>query len=188
MIDVMKASFEEAYHRRYNSRVLQWAFEESEFVLAMTLPQGSVDLKVTFDQMLILNAFNVVSDLTFNQLEDQTKLPTSRLRTAVKQLCSDHAGPLLIVRNGSIDEDSASLSFNDNPSIPKTGLNLVPVTPLTIHTPVAAPVQDMTVLHRTKVDAAIVRIMKKDKFLHYSDLFAQLSAVLDFLPEVGNRE
>jgi hypothetical protein len=106
------------------------------------------------------------------------------LSTALTQLCSDHAGCLLVIQSGSIEDQSAFFHLNDAPSLTGPSVNLVPPTLLTIHAPIAAPIQDMTVTHRTKVDAAIVRIMKKHRIVRYSDLVAQLSTVLDFLPEV----
>ena len=180
----MKAQFEEVYYQRYSSRILQWVFEESRFTVSMTVPAGTVDLRVNFDQLMVLNAFDTISDLSFTQLVDQTKLPVSHLITAIQQLCSEEAGGLLQILAGSIEDQSASIHFNDTPSLSTSTVDLVPKVSLTIHTPMAAPIQDMTVIHRTKVDAAVVRIMKKRKVMSYSDLIAELSTVLDFLPEV----
>ena len=44
---------------------------------------------------------------------------------------------------------------------------------------------DLTVTQQLRVDAAIVMVMKKSKFLAFDDLTKQLLTVLDFVPDVG---
>ena len=49
-------------------------------------------------------------------------------------------------------------------------------------------VHDLTLTQQFRIDAAIVMVMKKSKFLAFEDLVKQLLTRLDFVPDVGGLE
>ena len=81
------------------------------------------------------------------------------------------------------------ISVNDDcPLSSGTTHSLVPRPSLQLreHTQKGKLGHDLTVMQQLRVDAAIVMVMKKSKFLAFEDLTKQLLTVLDFVPDVGD--
>ena len=141
-------------------------------------------LVVGFDQMIVLLAFDQCNALTMDQIVQRTLLSMERVVAAVAQLCDSGAGPVFCVE-GELSKGETVVRLNETPSFASSRVRLVPETLLAAPAPVAAPAQDMTQIQKTVVDAQIVRVMKRSKFMSYSDLVGALAKSLPFLPDVG---
>ena len=138
---------------------------------------------VGFDQMMVLLEFDKWNALSLGQIAQRTGLSLERAAAAVAQLCDSGAGPVLCVE-GVLPKEDAMVRLNETPSFASSRVRVVPETLLAAPAPVAAPSQDMTQIQKTVVDAEIVRVMKRSKFMSYSDLVAALAKALPFLPDV----
>lgn len=183
----LRDQFQEVYRAKYPSRVLTWRFGLSEYTVQYVSPRGDVELVVGFDQMLVLMAFDRCNALSVEQIMQNTQLSLERVVAAVAQLCDSGAGPVLVVE-GVLPRSDAVARLNETPAFASSRVRVVPETLLAAPAPVAAPAQDMTQVQKTVVDAEIVRVMKRSKFMSYSDLVAALAKALPFLPEVGMGE
>ena len=101
---------------------------------------------------------------------------------SARQLAQEASGPLLRLTPGATD-NATSVSLCETPRFASTRVRLIPTAHMTVHVQQAIPSQDMSAMHKTKVDAAIVRIIKTAKFMGFKDLVAKLNAFLDFIPE-----
>lgn len=136
---------------------------------------------MTFAQYLVLDCFQKVDQITVGDLQSITNLPLSSIKEAVLQLAK-----ATIVDISSSELNNASVvTLNPTPTLEEK-MNLVPPVSLTVHTRTVAAPQDMSAMHKTKIDAAIVRVMKKEKFVQFADLAGKLSSILDFVPDVGD--
>lgn len=131
---------------------------------------------------MILECFQKVDVMSIGDIQTVTNLPVALVKETVMQLVT--ATILQAQTEGELNNGSM-ISINLTPSLPEKRLNLVPVVQLSLHTHSVATTQDVTAMHRTKLDAAIVRVMKKEKFLKYTDLEGRLSSLLDFIPDVS---
>lgn len=118
--------------------------------------------------------------MTVGDLQTLTNLPLMTLKTALKELTT-----ATILQTPDELDNASMVVLNEQPSLPAGRMNLVPAVPLTIHMPATAAPQDMSAVHHTRIDAAIVRILKKKKFIEYAALAGELSTLLDFVPDVG---
>lgn len=131
---------------------------------------------------MILECFQKVDVMSIGDIQTVTNLPVALVKETVMQLVT--ATILQAQTEGELNNGSM-ISINPTPSLPEKRLNLVPAVQLSLHTHSVATTQDVTAMHRTKLDAAIVRVMKKEKFLKYTDLEGRLSSLLDFIPDVS---
>lgn len=183
-----KQRFEKVYFSKYNSRVIQFLYEESEYTLEYVFvwmwneEQRGVDLIVNYYQYMILECFQKVDTMSVGDIQTVTNIPVALVIEAVMQLVK--ATILQVQTEGELNNGSV-VSINPTPSLPEKKLNLIPIVQLSLHTHSVATTQDVTAMHRTKLDAAIVRVMKKEKFLKYTDLEGRLSSLLDFIPDVS---
>ena len=139
-------------------------------------------LTVNLPQYLLLHAFATVASFTAGDLQTLTNLPLSVVLETVRQLAQEASGPLLRLTPGATD-NATSVSLCETPRFASTRVRLIPTAHMTVHVQQAIPSQDMSAMHKTKVDAAIVRIIKTAKFMGFKDLVAKLNAFLDFIPE-----
>lgn len=131
---------------------------------------------------MILECFQKVDTMSVGDIQTVTNIPVALVIEAVMQLVK--ATILQVQTEGELNNGSV-VSINPTPSLPEKKLNLIPIVQLSLHTHSVATTQDVTAMHRTKLDAAIVRVMKKEKFLKYTDLEGRLSSLLDFIPDVS---
>ena len=117
--------------------------------------------------------------MTVGDLQTVTNLPLQTITTAVRQLA---AGGIFQIPEEL--DTSSSVTLIDEPSLPVV-VNLVPPVSFAVHTHTVTAPQDMSIVHRLKIDAAIVRILKKEKFVKYEDLAGKLATLIDYVPEVG---
>ena len=139
-------------------------------------------LTVNLPQYLLLHAFATVTSFTAGDLQTLTNLPLSVVLETARQLAQEASGPLLRLTPGATD-NATSVSLCETPRFASTRVRLIPTAHMTVHVQQAIPSQDMSAMHKTKVDAAIVRIIKTAKFMGFKDLVAKLNAFLDFIPE-----
>lgn len=179
----LKEEFAALYQKKYSSRLLQFLFEKSEYTLQYTLPdRRAVDLVVSLPQYLVLNAFSTVDAFTAGDLQTLTNLPLPVVLETARCLAMPENGPLLALTPGATD-NATTIALFESPSFDAPRVRLVPAPVLSVHTQAPMAAQDMSQMHKTKVDAAIVRIIKNAKFIGFSALLGKLNTVLDFLPE-----
>ena len=179
----LKEEFAALYQKKYSSRLLQFLFEKSEYTLQYTLPdRRAVDLVVSLPQYLVLNAFSTVDAFTAGDLQTLTNLPLSVVLETARCLAKPENGPLLALTPGATD-NATTIALFESPSFSAPRVRLVPAPVLSAHTQAPMAAQDMSQMHKTRVDAAIVRIIKNAKFIGFSALLGKLNTVLDFLPE-----
>ena len=116
--------------------------------------------------------------MTVGDLQTVTNMPIQTIKTAVKQLA---AGGIFQIPEEL--DDASVVTLIESPSLPAV-VDLIPPVSFTIHTHTTAAPQDMSIIHRLKIDAAIVRILKKEKFVKYEDLAGKLATIIDFVPDV----
>lgn len=131
---------------------------------------------------MILECFQKVDVMSIGDIQTVTNLPVALVKETVMQLVT---ATILQAQTEGEFNNGSMISINPTPSLPEKRLNLVPAVQLSLHTHSVATTQDVTAMHRTKLDAAIVRVMKKEKFLKYTDLEGRLSSLLDFIPDVS---
>ena len=99
----------------------------------------------------------------------------------MKQLAQEGNGPLLRLTPGATD-NAMTVSLCETPHFASTHVRLISTTHMAVHVQQVIASQDMSAMHKTKVDAAIVRIIKNAKFMGFKDLVAKLNAFLNFIP------
>ena len=167
----LKEEFAALYQKKYSSRLLQFLFEKSEYTLQYTLPdRRAVDLVVSLPQYLVLNAFSTVDAFTAGDLQTLTNLPLSVVLETARCLAKPENGPLLALTPGATD-NATTIALFESPSFSAPRVRLVPAPVLSAHTQAPMAAQDMSQMHKTRVDAAIVRIIKNAKFIGFSALW-----------------
>ena len=211
-LEALREQFEKLYHAKYSSRVLQFLFERSEYTVEYAVPASTAPIAATgrtpisatgmtaaatgmtatatrtvlltlnLPQYLILHAFSTVASFTAGDLQTLTNLPLAVVLETVRQLAQDTNGPLLRLTPGATD-NALTVSLCDTPHFASAHVRLIPAAHMSVHVQQTIPSQDMNAMHKTKVDAAIVRIIKNAKFMGFKDLVAKLNTFLDFIPE-----
>ena len=126
----------------------------------------------------MLNRFQGVDEVSFSNLQ-QTRLPLPVLQATLQQL-AQHS----LLRVPSVLEDSSIIQFNVDVTFADSVVNLVPETSLQLHATSSSNMTELVVVSDARIDAAIVRIMKKKKFMKADELAAEIAAFLSFVPDV----
>ena len=121
-----------------------------------------------------------MDEVAFSTLQ-QTHLPLPDLQTTLQQL-AQHS----LLRIPSELEDSSIIQLNVNVTFADSVVTLVPETSYQLHTTSSSNTTESIVVSDARIDAAIVRIMKKKKFMKAEELAAEISAFLSFVPDVRN--
>lgn len=121
--------------------------------------------------------------MTVGDLQSVTNLPLATLKAAIVQLASAKNGSILLVQDDELSNGSV-VQLNENPSLKNGLIDCVPPVVLTVKAPTVTTQQDMTIVHKTMIDAAIVRLLKKEKIMSFTQLVCKLATLLNFVPEV----
>ena len=131
--------------------------------------------------MIVLNEFNHGDSFTLAELESKTHLPEIILKSAIQQLSAVSSGPLLLT-----DSTFSTIRVNETPSWSGNRLNLVPPVVLEVQSSsVPAVLREDRSVQVIQVEAAIVKVMKKEKFVALEDLPKRILSYLKYSPEVG---
>ena len=131
-----------------------------------------------FPQYVLLNCFQVTDEISFGELQ-KTQLPLPVLQSALQQL-ADHS----ILRIPPTLDSTSVIQLNVDMVFNHSVMNLVPETSLQLHNTSVSTAGDMMIASDARIDAAIVRIMKKKKFMKAEELAAEISTFLSFVPDV----
>lgn len=134
--------------------------------------------------MIVLNEFNRGDSFSLAELQSQTHLPEIVLKTAIQQLTAVSSGPLLLA-----DSTFSTIRVNETPSWSGNRINLVPQVSLEVQTlPTSAVLHEDRAVQLLQVEAAIVKVMKKERFTTLEDLPKSILSYLQYKPEVGKEE
>ena len=134
--------------------------------------------------MIVLNEFNRGDSFSLAELQAQTHLPEIVLKTAIQQLTAVSSGPLLLA-----DSTFSTIRVNETPSWSGNRINLVPQVSLEVQTlPTSAVLHEDRAVQLLQVEAAIVKVMKKERFTTLEDLPKSILSYLQYKPEVGKEE
>ena len=121
--------------------------------------------------------------MTVGDLQTVTNLPLTTLKGTIIQLASAKNGSILVVKDDELSNASL-VQLNDNPALKSEVIDCVPPVLLTVKAPTVTVQQDMTAVHKTMIDAAIVRLLKKEKIMSFTQLVCKLASLVNFVPEV----
>ncbi|CAF1367631.1 unnamed protein product [Adineta ricciae] len=169
--------FTKFYLGKYNGRKLMLLHQHSYGELRMKISGKDYQLLVSTYQIMILLLFNEKPNWTVKQIQDQTKIE-SELLTGILSILSNKN--ILISENGF--DSTSVIRLTDNFTSDKFRVNLN--IPLKLNKEKKCNDLSRTIDEERpmKIQAALVRIMKKEKILKYSLLIEQIRT--QFQPEV----
>ncbi|KAJ7462758.1 Cullin family-domain-containing protein [Mycena galericulata] len=179
-------AFETFYMDKHNGRKLLWQPSVATVTMIGRFKAAKKELSVSLYQAAILLIFNRSAELSFPEIQDETKLENSLLRLTLQSLACGKKKVLLKVPPGRDVNDGDLFRFNDGFVDPhaKVHINSIQakVTPEESKQTQSAIDGERS----ASLDAAIVRIMKAKKEMKYEKLVnATVDAVKShFVPDV----
>ncbi|CAF1539242.1 unnamed protein product [Adineta ricciae] len=171
--------FTKFYLGKYNGRKLTLLHQHSHGELRMKISGQTYQLLVSTYQMMVLFLFNDKPNWTVEQIQDRTQIESKLLPDILSILSNKN---ILISENGF--DSTSVIRLTDNFTSDKFRVNLN--IPLELNKEKKSNDLSRTIdeERRMKIQAALVRIMKKEKILKYSLLIEQIRT--QFQPEVSS--
>jgi cullin-4 len=191
-LESQQRSFHRFYHARFSGRRLIWEPSLSSAELRVQFANGEKVLHVTLSQAVVLLLFNERDAWTLAELQQQTGIADSAELERILDSLSSSQCPVLIRERGAEAASSGPVTaparyrFNADLQTSRRRLRLLDIALLERQpeqvpsAPVASPDR------QHQIDAAIVRLLKKQKSLSHADLVQQLGAELCFGPSVSD--
>ncbi|KAI3882540.1 hypothetical protein MKX03_023320 [Papaver bracteatum] len=166
--------------------------------LTWQMNMGTADLKVTFGngkkhvlnvstyQMCILMLFNDADRLSYKEIEEATKLPTSDLKRCLQSLACVKGK--IVLRKEPMSKDIGvgdTFFFNDKFTCKSYKVKIGTVVTQKVSEPEKLEIQQRVEVDRKpQIEAAIVRIMKSRRVLDHNSIVAEVTKQLQsrFLP------
>lgn len=174
-LDSLKTAFDEYYLKLHNGRSLNWAYNF-----------GTIDIRIKFDKKIhelnmslycgiIVLLFEENDELTFQQIEQLTKIPKPDLIRSLQSVAVAPRTRILTKKPMSKDIKTDDVfTFNSAFSAPMTKVKV-----LTVANKVESDSERNKTIEKVdedrkfELDAAIVRIMKSRKTLRHNELIVE---------------
>lgn len=172
-------AFQEFYTSNHRGRKLLWKPSLGHCLLKSRFGENNKELQVSLFQCVVLLLFNETDKLSYAEIKELTNLDCHELkRTLLSLACGKHRVLLKNPKGVEIKEDD-EFCFNNafNEKLFRIKINQIQLK----ETPEEQRATEESVLldRQFQIDAAIVRIMKKEKILQHNILMSQLYKVLD---------
>ncbi|PCH33173.1 Cullin-domain-containing protein [Wolfiporia cocos MD-104 SS10] len=175
------------YKSRHSGHKLDWDHALGTVTLRARFKNGEKELSVSLYQALVLLLFNEGTEMTFTDLKTQTRMDDAELRRTLQSLALGKKRVLRKTPVGKDVNDGDVFSFHADFTDPRYAVHINSIQ--VKETPEESKRTQNSIEGDRKhaLDAAIVRVMKARKELHYEQLkAATIDAVKNhFVPEVS---
>ncbi|CAF4254872.1 unnamed protein product [Rotaria sp. Silwood2] len=163
------------YLSKHTGRKLQWQYTLDHCLLKGWLKEKAVkEFHVSLYQALVLLLFNQHNDLSYKDIQEQTKIQPAELQRTLQSLA---CGKIRLLNKKPISKDiNADDRFTLNTSFEHKLIRIKINQPEENSSTTERVVQD----RHYQVDAAIVRIMKTRKTLSHAQLISEVFSQLKF--------
>jgi len=178
------------YHRFYKSKHqnhrLDWDHALGTATLKARFRKGPKDLSVSLYQAIVLLLFNDEDELGFKTIKEQTRLDDMELRRTLQSLACGTKRVLKKNPVGREVNDDDVFSFNADFEDPRSRVHINSIQAKETAEESKRTQSNVEGDRKLSIDAAIVRIMKAKKELHFEQLKTQtIDAVKNhFVPDV----
>ncbi|KAI0727582.1 Cullin-4B [Fomitopsis betulina] len=175
------------YKSKHSGRKLDWDHALGSATLRARFKNGEKELSVSLYQGIILLFFNEATELTFRELKEQASMDDGELRRTLQSLALGKKRVLRKVPMGKEVNDDDVFHFNADFTDPRYQVH---INSIQVKETAEENKRTQTAIEGDRkhaLDAAIVRVMKARKELHYEQLkAATIEAVKNhFVPEVS---
>lgn len=184
-IDTTRRLFEKHYTDENKDRRIAFVFPISQVTLNYSKGETTYEFVVSFAQFLVLREFNSRNSISLTALMQATNMSRDEVITACIGLCSGEHN--ILFKTGNVDdvEDADEFSVNDSFASTSTLVNFSRARVLRAYRNNDMSEELLLNVRRVKLDACIMRILKKIKSAMFDQLLADCtSAGLDFQPDV----
>ncbi|KAF9460280.1 Cullin family-domain-containing protein [Collybia nuda] len=185
-MDAELREFAAYYKQRHSGHELKWDHALGSVTMKGRFKPGSKELSVSLFQALVLLLFNTSTELSYLEIEEQTKIEDAELRRTLQSLACGKKKVLRKMPPGRDVADNDMFRFNENFEDPREKVHIN-----SIQAKVSLEESRRTNIsiegdRKHYLDAAIVRIMKSRKEMTYEQLkAATIDAVKShFVPQV----
>ncbi|KAH9920321.1 Cullin-4B [Fomitopsis serialis] len=175
------------YKNKHSGRKLDWDHTLGTATLKARFNSGDKELSVSLYQGIVLLLFNESAELSFKEIKDQTRMDDAELRRTLQSLALGKKRVLRKVPVGKEVGDGDDFHYNADFSDPRYQVH---INSIQVKETAEENKRTQTAIEGDRkhaLDAAIVRVMKARKELHYEQLkAATIDAVKNhFVPEVS---
>ncbi|CAM9019709.1 unnamed protein product [Wickerhamomyces anomalus] len=174
-LDSLKTAFDEYYLKLHNGRSLNWAYNFGTIDIRMKFDKKIHELNMSLYCGIIVLLFEENDELTFQQIEQLTKIPKPDLIRSLQSVAVAPRTRILTKKPMSKDIKTDDVfTFNSAFSAPMTKVKV-----LTVANKVESDSERNKTIEKVdedrkfELDAAIVRIMKSRKTLRHNELIVE---------------
>jgi len=166
--------YQQHYTEQHDHRILTFDPMYSTASLQVTFGVKTYQLRVNFYQMSVITLYNVTKYLTFAEIRNATKIDNITLIDIMESLTGLNYNILTIKFNTfkKFDYLTDTYEWNDEFKSKKRRIDLLHVYYSLIQ---HKPEYDSLV---RLIEAAVVRLMKKNKSMHFRELYTEVKEVL----------
>lgn len=161
------------YNDIHTGRKLEWQLQLGQGVAKARFPKSKYELYLSTLQIVILNLFNDRDSYTFDELQRGTNIPKNELQRSLIPLCSDGTAILLQspLTIGPLIRDSDVFTWNNRFKSANSSVRVATGMIKDVGLEEQGNIEHKIHQERNpEMEAAIVRIMKSRKQLHFSQL------------------
>ncbi|KAH9836648.1 Cullin-domain-containing protein [Rhodofomes roseus] len=175
------------YKSKHSGRKLDWDHALGTATIKARFTNGGKELSVSLYQGIVLLLFNESTELSFKEIQEQTRMDDAELRRTLQSLALGKKRVLRKAPMGKEVDDDDVFHFNADFTDPRYQVH---INSIQVKETAEENRRTQTAIEGDRkhaLDAAIVRVMKARKELHYEQLkAATIDAVKDhFVPEVS---
>ncbi|KAH7907189.1 Cullin-4B [Hygrophoropsis aurantiaca] len=180
------AEYTKFYTNKHAGRKLDWDHSLGTATLKARFPAGSKDLTVSLYQAIVLLLFNEDVELGYKQIAEATMMEESELKRTLQSLACGNKKVLKKRPVGKDVHDDDAFYFNAEFTDPRAKVH---INSIQVKETAEESKRTQTAIEGDRkhyLDAAIVRIMKAKKELHYEQLKTLTidTVKTHFVPEV----
>lgn len=172
-------AFQEFYSSNHKGRKLLWKSNLGHCLVKSRFGENNKELQVSLFQCVVLLLFNETDKLSYIEIKELTNLDVQELKRTLLSLTCGKYRVLQKNPKGVEIKEQDEFCFNNafNDKLFRIKINQIQLK----ETPEEQRATEESVLQdrQFQIDAAIVRIMKKEKYLQHNVLMSQLYKVLD---------
>ncbi|GBE81488.1 hypothetical protein SCP_0312170 [Sparassis crispa] len=176
------------YKSKHQGHKLEWDHALGTATLRASFNTGEKELTVSLYQAVVLLLFNEAAELSFAEIKEQTRMEDAELRRTLQSLACGKKRVLRKVPHGKDVDDTDNFHFNADFNDPRYQVHINSIQAKETAEESKRTQNSIEGDRKHALDAAIVRVMKARKELHYEQLkAATIDAVKNhFVPEVSS--
>lgn len=171
--------FQKFYLGNHSGRKLVWQPHLGHCIVKATFDSSHKELVVSLFQAIILLLFNDYNEFSFSEIQEMTHIEREELKRTLISLTNKKTRILLRRSKGIEMEDGETFTFNGSftDKLFRVKINQIQLKETTEEQ--TATEKSVLTDRQFQIDAAIVRILKRKKKLHHSELISELFSTLD---------